>query len=95
MILVSLATPRIGKEVLDRYYVKMKTPVDPDPEADRREIELSYENPTRFDRRRLLPIFGLEIQKPTVIDVAGFVVSFAVCFLLIWLTVWIAGLGGG
>lgn len=94
MILLSLITPRQEKAALDRYYVKMKTPVDPDPEADRRELELSLENPSRFDSRRLLKFGGLEMQRPTAIDVLGFVVSFVICFALIWLTVWLANFGG-
>ncbi|MBN2475354.1 MAG: sodium:solute symporter family protein [Pirellulales bacterium] len=93
MIVLSLITPRARKEALDRYYVKMKTPVDPDPVIDQQQLELSYKNPTRFDHRRLLPLFGLEFQKPRLIDVAGFVGSFVVCFLLIWLVVWVAALG--
>jgi len=94
MILLSLITRRSDKEALDRYYVKMKTPVNPDREADRREMELSYENPARFDGRRLFPFGGLEFQKPRWIDIAGFVVSLAVCFLIIWLIIYLAGVGG-
>jgi SSS family solute:Na+ symporter len=93
MILLSLVTPRGNKEVLDRYYVKMKTPVDPDPEADAAELELSYSDPSRFDHQRLFPSWGLEIQKPKLLDVIGFVAAFAVCFAIIGLTVWLANLG--
>ena len=50
------------REPLDRYYVKMKTPVDPDPEADQRELELSLENPSRFDSRRLFK-FGVQLPE--------------------------------
>jgi len=89
MIVVSLITPSVNKEVLDRYYVKMKTPVDPDPDADRAAIEASYRNPSRFDHRRLVPYFGLEVQRPKLLDVAGFVVSFLICFAIIWFTVWL------
>ncbi len=93
IVLFSLVTPRGDKRVLDRFYVKMKTPVDPNPELDRREMEASYREPWRFDDRRLLPRFGLEIQRPNLADVVGFVVCFAVCFLLIWVTVWLAKFG--
>lgn len=93
VILLSLVTPRVDKQQLDRFYVKMKTPVNPDPEIDKREIEKSYEDPARFDDRRLLPRFGVEMQKPNLLDIAGFIVCFIICFLLIWLTVWLAKLG--
>jgi SSS family solute:Na+ symporter len=93
LIVFSLITPRVKKDVLDRFFVKMKTPVEPDPEADARELELSYENPSRYDSKRLFRVGGLEMQRPTVFDVAGFVIAFVICFLLIWVTVWIAQLG--
>ena len=93
MILLSLITPRVKKEPLDRFYVKMKTPVDPDPQADRRELEASYADPTRFDDKRLVKAFGLEFQRFSVEDIVGFVVCFLICFALIWLTIVLANLG--
>lgn len=79
LILLSFVTPRGDKALLDRYFVKMKTPVDPDPERDAEEMRLSYENPNRFDDKRLFKFGGLEFNRPTVCDVVGFVVSFAIC----------------
>ncbi len=93
MILLSLITPRVEKKRLDRFYVKMKTPVQPDPEADKRELALSYEDPSRFDQKRLFRFLGLEFQRPKFTDIAGFVICFLICFALIWLTVWLAKLG--
>lgn len=93
MILVSLLTRRVSREALDRFYVKMKTPVVPDPEADRWEMEKSYGEPSRFDGRRLIPFLGLEIQRPNLVDMAGFVVNFLICFAIIRLTIWLANVG--
>ncbi|NQT15513.1 MAG: sodium:solute symporter family protein [Planctomycetes bacterium] len=93
MILLSLITPRVGKAGLDRYYVKMKTPVNPDPEADQRELAISYEDPSRFDHKRLVSRFGLEMQRPNREDIVGFVVCFLICFALIGLTIWLASIG--
>jgi SSS family solute:Na+ symporter len=93
MILLSLVTRRNSPQALDRYYVKMKTPVDPDPQRDRENLQASYENPHRFDHKKLFPGTSLEFQKPTLADVAGFVISFGVCFAIIWFAVWIAQLG--
>ncbi len=93
MVLLSLVTPRVDKQPLDRFYAKMKTPVQGDPQADRQEIELSNADPRRFDDRRLVDFGGLEFQRPKPVDVIGFVVCFAICFLLIWGTVWLAKLG--
>lgn len=83
LILLSFVTPRGDKELLDRYFVKMKTPVDPDPERDAEEMRLSYENPNRFDDKRLFKFGGLEFNRPTVCDVVGFVVSFAICIAIV------------
>jgi len=94
MFLLSYVTPRGRKEHLDRFYVKMKTPTLTDPEADRAELERSYAEPTRFDHRRLFPETSLEFQKPTRVDVVGFVVSCLGVAGVIWLAVWVAGIGG-
>ncbi len=90
LILLSFVTPRGDKERLDRYFVKMKTPVDPDPERDAEETRLSYENPNRFDDKRLFKFGGLEFNRPTVCDVVGFVVSFAICVGVVALIVGLA-----
>jgi len=37
VILLSLVTPGVDPRQLDRFYVKMKTRVDPDPEIDKQE----------------------------------------------------------
>ncbi len=87
LILFSFVTPRANEEKLDRYYVKMKTPVDPNPEKDAEEMRLSYQNPHRFDDKRLFKFGGLEFNRPNWVDVVGFVVSFILCIGVVWLTV--------
>ncbi|MFV2066936.1 MAG: sodium:solute symporter [Pirellulales bacterium] len=93
MILVSLITPRGSREALDRFYVKMKTPVIPDHDQDGEELERSYQDPSRFDHKKLFPGSSLEFQKPTMFDVVGFLVSVAICFLFLGIAVWLAGIG--
>ena len=95
MILLSLILPRNSQQALDRYYVKMKTPVSPDPEEDRQELRASYADPSRFDHKKLFRGSNLEIQIPTWADVLGVVVCFGVCFVFIALLVWLAGIGRG
>jgi solute:Na+ symporter, SSS family len=94
MILVSLVTRRNSRAALDRYYVKMKTPVNPDRAKDHEELRLSYEQPGRFDHRKMFPNSDLEVLKPGWMDIGGFVVTFAICFLIIGLAVWLARIGG-
>ncbi len=93
MLLLSLITPNQSPEALDRYYVKMKTPVAPEPEEDEAELAKSYAEPSRFEHRKLLPGSSWEFQRPTATDIVGFVVSFLVCFVVIGIAVWVAKLG--
>ncbi|MCG8583327.1 MAG: hypothetical protein MI757_01275, partial [Pirellulales bacterium] len=83
MILFSLITRRNSTEALDRYYTKMKTPVDPDHEADVKLLEAAYESPESLESKKLFPGTQLEFQRPSVTDVAGFVISCLVCFGII------------
>ncbi len=93
LIVASYLTPRTSASVLDRYYAKMKTEVDPDPETDRQNLEQSYSNPKRFEDRRLFPGTDIEALRPRKSDVYGFAISVAVCFVVIALLVWLAGIG--
>lgn len=95
MVLASLFTRRNRREVLDRYYVRMKTPVDPDPARDKIELEASLANPNRFDHKKLLPGSDLEMTRPSTLDWGGFLLTVAACFLVVALAIWIAGIGGG
>lgn len=94
LILVSLVTPRDKKEALDRYYAKMKTEVDPDPETDRKNLEESYRNPQRFESMRMFPGTSIEALKPRKSDVIGVIASILTCFVVIGILVWLAGIGG-
>lgn len=93
MILLSLLLPRNSQDALDRYYVKMKTPVAPDPQEDQRQLKESYEDPHRFDDKKLFPGSQWEVQRPTTADVVGFLVSVVICFLFVGLAYWLAQLG--
>lgn len=94
LIVASLCTKRNSTEALDRYYAKMKTEVDPDPERDRRNLEASYAHPKRFEARRLFPGTDWEMLRPRFTDIAGFAVSVVVCGLIIGLLIMLAGFGG-
>ena len=93
MIVASLLTQPNRKEALDKLYVKMKTPVNPDPEEDRAEMEKSYAEPSRFDDTRMFPGSQFEITRPTKQDFWGFLICLAICFAVIGLVVWVAGIG--
>jgi len=93
MVVASLLTQPNSREALDRFYVKMKTPVKPDPEEDAAEMEESYAKPDRFDDTRLLPKSQFEFTKLSRQDWVGFVACFAICFAIIGLVLWVARIG--
>ena len=93
MIFASLFTTPNDKKALDRLYVKMKTPVKPDPEEDEAELQKSYADPARFDHKKLFPNTQLEVQRPTRYDFVGFLVCFALCFAIIGLVLLVANIG--
>ncbi len=93
MIVMSLFTRPVRRELLDRYYAKMKTMVDPDPEIDRRNLEAAYANPQALEHRKMFPGTNLEVQKPTRADVVGVVACFGVCVLVIVLAMAVARIG--
>ncbi|MFK5921875.1 MAG: sodium:solute symporter family protein [Verrucomicrobiota bacterium] len=94
LILVSLITRRDRDEVLDRYYAKMRTEVDPDPQVDREKLEAAYADPKALEHLRLFPGSDWEFARPRKKDIVGFLVSVLVCVLMIGLMVWLAGIGG-
>ena len=93
MVLVSWITRPNSDAALDRYYVKMKTPAERDPDEDAAQLELSYQQPDRFNDRKLWPNSQLEFQRPTRLDVIGFVLSMAACFGIIGLAVMLTRIG--
>ncbi|MDG2126164.1 MAG: sodium:solute symporter family protein [Verrucomicrobiales bacterium] len=93
LITTSLFTRRNSTQALDRYYAKMKTEVHPDPETDRKNLEVSYAEPLRFESKRLFPGTDFEMLRPRRSDILGVLASIAACFLIISLLVWLANIG--
>jgi SSS family solute:Na+ symporter len=93
LIVLSLVTPRGTPAALDRYFVKMKTEVDPDPHKDREKLAAAYANPKMYEHRRLFPGTSLEFLKPRAKDIIGFLISVAVCGVMIGLLVALASIG--
>ena len=89
----SYVTRRQNNQVLDRYYAKMNTPVDPDPDKDRLNLEEAYSDPSSASSRKLFPKSDLEFTRPTLMDWSGFILSCIVCVLIIRFLTWLAGLG--
>lgn len=94
LLLVSLVSVPDDKKRLDHFFVKMKTPVNPNPEIDKREMELSYQNPQRFDHLKLFPNTNWELNKWNKVDGVGFLVSVLVLIGIIVLLKVLLSIGG-
>jgi len=79
---------------LDRFFVKMKTPVHPDPETDAQEMALSYSDPHRFDHLKLFPNSQWELNKWNRVDAIGFGVSALLVGAIIGFLVLFVSMGG-
>src|SRR5690606_36468004 len=69
---VSLFTRPPPRNVLDPFFGKMKTPVQPDPEADALEMGETMRRPDRFDHLKLFPRSSWEFTKWNRLDAVGF-----------------------
>ena len=93
MIFFSLITKPNSKQALDRYYSKMKTPALVDRQADLEMLEKNLADQPAMEAKKLFPGSSFEFQKPTVVDVVGFITCFAICFAIIGLAIVLAGIG--
>lgn len=73
LIVASLLSKPTEKARVDRFYVRLKTPVAATLEEDAVEVEKSYANPGRFDHQKLFPSSGWEFTTWDRTDVLGFV----------------------
>jgi len=81
LIVVSLLTRPTDTARLDRFYVRLKTPVAATLDEDARAVEESYANPRRFDDQKLFPNSNWEFTKWDRVDTLGF---FACCGLVVF-----------
>jgi SSS family solute:Na+ symporter len=93
LVVVGYLTRADSEEALDRFYVKMKTPVLADREADERELETSYAKPHRFDHLKMFPRTGWEFCRWDKTDIVGFSLAMLVAFGIIGLLVVLVSIG--
>jgi SSS family solute:Na+ symporter len=71
----------------DRFFARMRTPVGKTPEDDRREVELSYQQPDRFDDTKIFRHSDWQFTKWNLKDCIGFFgcwVIVGLILLLLW-----------
>ena len=81
----SYLTKPADKERLDRFYVKMKTPIAPTLEEDAVEVAQSFADPQRFDHLKIFPNSNWEFCRWTRQDTVGFVLLWIATGLLLGL----------
>ncbi len=82
------------RKQLDQFFVKMKTPVHPNPAIDAKELELSFQNPERFNHIKLFPNSRWEFNKWNKTDIVGFFVSILIVAAIIGFLVLFVAIGG-
>jgi hypothetical protein len=93
MIFFSLFTRRNSQHALDCYYAKMKTPVNEDREQDHKDLISARSDVAAMERKKLFPGTNFEFQRPSPLDVIGFIVCVCICFAIIGIAAFVAGLG--
>lgn len=72
LIVVSLLTQPTEQNRVNRFYVRMKTPVAGTLAQDALDVEAGYANPTRYDHLKLFPRSNWEFTKWNKQDTLGF-----------------------
>ncbi len=83
----SFVTRPAPRDVLDRFFAKVHTPVQPTPEAEAAALAAAYANPRQYDADKWFGGPNWEILKPARSDYIGFFGTWAlvgVIILLLW-----------
>ena len=86
-IMVSLFTPKVSEERLNRFYQLSRTSVDPNEQIEQ-PCTLPTARPVA-DRRMLATAWGLEIPMPSRVSLVGFAIVWFLAALIIGGFIWI------
>jgi SSS family solute:Na+ symporter len=90
LIVLSYVTKPVDKKLLDYFFAKIHTPVQPTPEADQKIIAENAANMDKFLPSKLFPKTHWEFHKPSKMDYLGFFGTWGlvgVIIFLLWLVV--------
>jgi len=94
LIIVSYFSRSVKKELLDYFYAKIHTPLQPTPEQDAALIQENVANMEKFESRKLFRRTQWEFHKPLKMDYIGFFGTWGLVGVVI-LVMWIfMNLGG-
>jgi Na+/proline symporter len=90
-IAVSLVTPRVPKEKLDRFYLLLRTPITP---GEKVLVPCTLpENPAPPEVGKLINHPDIELPRPSKVGMIGFFAAWGLVIFIIYFTRWLAGLG--
>jgi len=90
LFLISLFTQPVAKNLLDRFFAKIHTPVQPTHEEDEAALVKAWADPGQFEKEKMFPHSQWEFRKWKRIDYIGFFGSWALVgavILLLWIVV--------
>ncbi len=79
---------------INRFYAKLKTPVEPSLTEDEKQLAKSFARPDRFDHQKLFPRTNWEFTKWSAIDVAGFLGCWALVLIVLGVLWSVVRIGG-
>ena len=85
LFLISVFTKAVPKTLLDRFFTKMHTPVQPTDELEVKALNEGYAEPERFEKEKLFPGTQWEFRKFKRIDYIGFFGSWLLVGMVIFL----------
>ena len=90
LVLLSYFSKPVDRKILDKFFAKIHTPVQPTPEADTKMIAENAANMDKFLPSKVFPKTQWEFHKPSKMDYLGFFGTWAlvgVIIFLLWLVV--------
>ena len=90
LFVFSLVTRPVPKRILDAFFARIHTPVQPSPDQEAAALACARANPGQFEKDKLFPGTQWEIMKPARSDFIGFFGTWAlvgVVIALLWLMV--------
>jgi len=93
IILVSLFTSPVDREKTDRFFTKMRVPVNPVREKDNKNVKEALKNPANFEHLKMFPNTNFEFQKLTKEDIIGFIIVWIMVIGIIGIAIGMASIG--
>ena len=85
LFVFSMFSRPVAKKDLDRFFARLRTPVQKTPELDRQALAEAIEHPERAEQNKIFPHSNWEIYRPGWLDVLGFGGSWLLVLVILFL----------